>query len=268
MSADTPIEPDFCIDHGITPCCHYKHPDGNRVELQVDAFGDWAASTQWMRTSPDFRSNPIGVFGDPARVAETAASGASFADDNSLGSNPLLLWCGHIGADHCSGAGDGMDLVGVEPTHLGLKARLAPTRPGPGVPSYARRVAGSRPASTGGVTFQNASTVAGQGPRERIAAQALDAYELVSRADAADDRHAPCADAEAPGDQPAKRPVGTIVERRSAHAHPQDPVAFADDLVAVGAGRQTHRDVTSGHAPHELSRLLAARAATARDRNP
>ncbi len=74
------IEPDFCIDHGMTLSYYYKDPDGNRVELQVDNFGDWAASTQWMRTSPDFHSNPIGVFVDPARIAEAAASGASFAD--------------------------------------------------------------------------------------------------------------------------------------------------------------------------------------------
>jgi catechol 2,3-dioxygenase len=33
-----------------------------------------------MRTSPDFRANPIGVFVDPARIAEAAASGESFAD--------------------------------------------------------------------------------------------------------------------------------------------------------------------------------------------
>jgi hypothetical protein len=31
-----------------------------------------------------------------------------------------------------------MDLVGVEPTPLGLKARLAPTRPGPSIPDPAR----------------------------------------------------------------------------------------------------------------------------------
>jgi len=33
-----------------------------------------------MRTSPDFRANPIGVFVDPARIAEAAASGESFAE--------------------------------------------------------------------------------------------------------------------------------------------------------------------------------------------
>src|SRR5271167_3161927 len=73
------IEPDICIDHGMTLSYYYKDPDGNHVELQVDVFGDWHASKEWMRTSPDFHANPIGVFVDPARIAEAAALGESFA---------------------------------------------------------------------------------------------------------------------------------------------------------------------------------------------
>jgi catechol-2,3-dioxygenase len=74
------IEPDICIDHGMTLSYYYKDPDGNHVELQIDAFGDWAASREWMRTSPEFHANPIGVFVDPARIAEQAAAGEAFAD--------------------------------------------------------------------------------------------------------------------------------------------------------------------------------------------
>jgi catechol-2,3-dioxygenase len=77
------IEPEICIDHGMTLSYYYKDPDGNRVELQIDNFGDWAASKEWMRTSPDFRANPIGVFVDPARIADAAASGESLADIHS-----------------------------------------------------------------------------------------------------------------------------------------------------------------------------------------
>lgn len=69
------IGPDICIDHGMTLSYYYKDPDGNRVELQVDNFGDWSASKEWMRTSPDFRANPIGVLVDPARIAACAADG-------------------------------------------------------------------------------------------------------------------------------------------------------------------------------------------------
>jgi catechol 2,3-dioxygenase len=74
------IEPDVCIDHGMTLSYYYKDPDGNRVELQIDNFGDWAASTEWMRTSPQFAANPIGVFVDPARIAELADEGIEFAE--------------------------------------------------------------------------------------------------------------------------------------------------------------------------------------------
>ena len=77
---DAGIEPDICIDHGMTLSYCYNDPDGNHVELQIDAFGVWAASKEWMRTSPDFHANPIGVFVDPAKVAEAAASGEAFSE--------------------------------------------------------------------------------------------------------------------------------------------------------------------------------------------
>ncbi len=77
---DAGIEPAFCIDHGMTFSYYYADPDGNHVELQADNFGDWAKSSEWMRTSEQFHANPIGVFVDPARVAEAAADGATFAD--------------------------------------------------------------------------------------------------------------------------------------------------------------------------------------------
>lgn len=77
---DAGIEPDFCIDHGMAFSYYYKDPDGNHVELQVDNFGNWDASAEWMRTSPEFAANPIGVFVDPDRVAEAAADGASFEE--------------------------------------------------------------------------------------------------------------------------------------------------------------------------------------------
>jgi len=75
---DAGIEPDLCLDHGMTFSYYYKDPDGNHVELQVDNFGDWAQSSEWMRTSEAFHANPIGMFVDPAKVADAAAAGASF----------------------------------------------------------------------------------------------------------------------------------------------------------------------------------------------
>jgi hypothetical protein len=53
------------------------------VELQVDVFGDWTKSTAWMKTSEDFKANPIGQFVDPAAVAADHATGASFEQIHS-----------------------------------------------------------------------------------------------------------------------------------------------------------------------------------------
>jgi catechol 2,3-dioxygenase len=77
---DVGIEPDICLDHGMTLSYYYKDPDGNHVELQIDNFGDWASSKDWMHTSEDFQANPIGVFVDPARVAQAAQDGTSHAE--------------------------------------------------------------------------------------------------------------------------------------------------------------------------------------------
>ncbi|MEH2510554.1 catechol 2,3-dioxygenase [Nitrobacteraceae bacterium AZCC 1564] len=72
------IEPAFCLDHGLTISLYYKDPEGNFVELQCDVFSDWKLSTEYMRTSPEFAENPIGVFFDPARVYDAFKSGTKF----------------------------------------------------------------------------------------------------------------------------------------------------------------------------------------------
>ena len=73
------ITPAFSLHHGLTISIYYRDPEGNHVELQSDTFGDWAKSTEWMRTSADFRDNPIGTFFDPEKVLEAHHGGASFA---------------------------------------------------------------------------------------------------------------------------------------------------------------------------------------------
>jgi catechol-2,3-dioxygenase len=74
------IEPELCLDHGITLSYYYVDPDGNRVELQVDCFGDWRRSSDWIRNSEDFHSDPLGAAVDPAKVADARAAGADFAE--------------------------------------------------------------------------------------------------------------------------------------------------------------------------------------------
>jgi hypothetical protein len=74
------IEPAFCLDHGLTISLYYKDPEGNFVELQSDVFSDWKLSTEYIRTSPEFAENPIGVFFDPARVYDAFKAGTEFRD--------------------------------------------------------------------------------------------------------------------------------------------------------------------------------------------
>jgi len=76
---DAGVRPAFALDHGMTISLYYQDPDGNYVELQSDSFGDWAKSTEWMRTSDDFKVNPIGTFFDPEKVSQAHAAGQSFA---------------------------------------------------------------------------------------------------------------------------------------------------------------------------------------------
>lgn len=75
---DEGIEPAFSLDHGMTISIYYKDPEGNFVELQCDTYGDWRQSSEWMRSSPDFASNPIGTFFDPERVYQAHKGGSSF----------------------------------------------------------------------------------------------------------------------------------------------------------------------------------------------
>lgn len=77
---DQGIDPAFSLDHGLTCSIYYRDPDGNYVELQSDNFGDWRRSTEFMRSSADFASNPIGSFFEPARVYEAHRAGTAFAE--------------------------------------------------------------------------------------------------------------------------------------------------------------------------------------------
>jgi catechol 2,3-dioxygenase len=74
------IEPAFYLDHGMALSYYYADPDGNRVGLQMDAFGDWAWSKAWMKNSKEFRADPIGQLVDPAAVTGDHAAGIPFEE--------------------------------------------------------------------------------------------------------------------------------------------------------------------------------------------
>jgi catechol 2,3-dioxygenase-like lactoylglutathione lyase family enzyme len=71
------IVPFMCLDHGITMSMYYADPEGNGVEIQVDAFGDWGASKEWIWASREFAENPIGSFFDPDKIVEAREQGLS-----------------------------------------------------------------------------------------------------------------------------------------------------------------------------------------------
>jgi catechol 2,3-dioxygenase len=77
---DRGITPALCLDHGMTLSYYYADPDGNNVELQVDCFGDWHRSKEWMQRSDEFKANPIGQFVDPEQVAADRAAGLGFEE--------------------------------------------------------------------------------------------------------------------------------------------------------------------------------------------
>ena len=74
------ILPAFCLNHGSTISLYYRDPEGNYVELQSDNFGDWKLSGHFMRTSDDFRANPIGTFFDPVKVFDAYSAGEPFVE--------------------------------------------------------------------------------------------------------------------------------------------------------------------------------------------
>jgi catechol 2,3-dioxygenase len=74
------VEPHITLDHGMTLSLYYLDPDGNSVELQVDNFGDWDKSSEWMRTSPEFSANPIGAPCDPGALLDAHRAGMSFEE--------------------------------------------------------------------------------------------------------------------------------------------------------------------------------------------
>ena len=70
------IVPHACLDHGMTISFYYVDPDGNSVELQCDAFGDWATGQEFMRSSPSFEADPIGTNVDPELMVAARDAGA------------------------------------------------------------------------------------------------------------------------------------------------------------------------------------------------
>jgi catechol 2,3-dioxygenase len=77
---DKGIVPFLTLDHGMTVSMYYADPDGNGVEIQVDAFGDWAKSKSFMFSSLEFAADQLGAHFDPDKLVAARAAGMSFEE--------------------------------------------------------------------------------------------------------------------------------------------------------------------------------------------
>lgn len=73
------ILPYWCVHHGVTMSMYYADPDGNQMELQVDAFASGDDANRYM-LGPHFEANPIGVEYDPDDVLKKIRSGTPGTD--------------------------------------------------------------------------------------------------------------------------------------------------------------------------------------------
>jgi catechol 2,3-dioxygenase-like lactoylglutathione lyase family enzyme len=83
--------PFLCFDHGMTTSFYYFDPDHNALELQVDNFGDWEQSKNFMRHAEAFHNNPLGVFIDPERIYAAYKAGLSFEEIHARAMNSEYL---------------------------------------------------------------------------------------------------------------------------------------------------------------------------------
>ena len=67
------------INHGPTVSMYYRDPDGNAVELQVDAYPTKEAAAAYFRTEA-FRQNPVGVPFDPEAMLRAYEAGLPEAE--------------------------------------------------------------------------------------------------------------------------------------------------------------------------------------------
>ncbi|QCB96301.1 extradiol dioxygenase [Arthrobacter sp. PAMC25564] len=72
---DQGILPAVCLDHGMTMSMYYVDPDGNGIEIQVDNFGDWGLSKEWMWAAQEFSEDQVGPQFDPEQLVQARKDG-------------------------------------------------------------------------------------------------------------------------------------------------------------------------------------------------
>ena len=72
------IMPYRSIVHGPTVSMYYRDPDGNELELQIDAFPSADEATEWMKGDA-FSGNPIGILFEAEGMLRRYEAGESVA---------------------------------------------------------------------------------------------------------------------------------------------------------------------------------------------
>lgn len=71
------IEPYWTVNHGATMSFYYRDPEGNNVELQVDACDHDLARWKEILEGDFFQRNQIGAFVSPEKIIEARNRGVS-----------------------------------------------------------------------------------------------------------------------------------------------------------------------------------------------
>jgi catechol-2,3-dioxygenase len=90
---DKGIRPAVCVAHGVTSSMYYRDPDGNFVELQIDAFPDPEEATAYMR-GPEYDADAVGPAFDPEEMLRRRRNGATAAELSTR------AWCADAGLPH------------------------------------------------------------------------------------------------------------------------------------------------------------------------
>jgi catechol-2,3-dioxygenase len=73
---DDGILPAVCIAHGVTTSLYYRDPDGNFVEMQIDAFAKPDDATAYMQ-GPEYADDSVGPAFDPEEMLKRRRRGSS-----------------------------------------------------------------------------------------------------------------------------------------------------------------------------------------------
>jgi catechol-2,3-dioxygenase len=73
------ITPMRCMNHGVATSMYYADPDGNQIELTVEAFREVSELNRWL-DSKAFDLNPVGIFLDPETLCRRVESGEPEAE--------------------------------------------------------------------------------------------------------------------------------------------------------------------------------------------